>query len=78
MKLSNWDGWSNKSAPISCGHMVKLDHRSSVLTVVNRFSNLMVEVFGQELGVGARSAVGMATLPMNTPVEVEAVFQISD
>ena len=48
------------------------------VTVVNGFSNLMMEVFGQELGVGARSAVGMATLPMNTPVEVEAVFQISD
>eukprot|EP00092_Neocalanus_flemingeri_P016687 GFUD01018050.1.p1 GENE.GFUD01018050.1~~GFUD01018050.1.p1 ORF type:complete len:161 (+),score=48.18 GFUD01018050.1:37-519(+) len=46
------------------------------VTVVNGFSNLMMEVFGPELGVGARSAVGMATLPQNTPVEVEAVFQI--
>ena len=48
------------------------------VTVINGFSNLMMEVFGPELGVGARSAVGMATLPMNTPVEVEAVFQIVD
>ena len=48
------------------------------VTVVNGFSNLMMEVFGPELGVGARSAVGMATLPLNTPVEVEAVFQIVD
>lgn len=45
--------------------------------VINGFSNLMMDVFGPENGVGARSAVGMATLPMNTPVEVEAIFEIS-
>merc|ERR1711892_26493 len=45
--------------------------------VINGFSNLMMDVFGPDNGVGARSAVGMATLPMNTPVEVEAIFEIS-
>jgi enamine deaminase RidA (YjgF/YER057c/UK114 family) len=44
-------------------------------SVVNGFSDLMVEVFG-EAGRGARSAVGAGTLPFNIAVEVEAIFQI--
>ncbi len=44
--------------------------------VINGFSNLMKEVFGPEAGVGARSAVGMGSLPMDMAIEVEAVFQI--
>ena len=44
--------------------------------VVNGFSDLMVEVFGDRAGKGARSAVGMASLPGGIPVEVEAVFQV--
>lgn len=43
--------------------------------VINGFSELMAEVFGEENGIGARSAVGM-TLPSNIPVEVEAVFEL--
>jgi enamine deaminase RidA (YjgF/YER057c/UK114 family) len=43
--------------------------------VINGFSDLMVEVFG-ETGKGARSAVGMGSLPMNIPVEVEAIFEV--
>lgn len=46
--------------------------------VVNGFSDLMVEVFGEERGKGARSAVGMGSLPSGIPVEVEAIFEISD
>jgi enamine deaminase RidA (YjgF/YER057c/UK114 family) len=44
--------------------------------VINGFSDLMVEVFGEEAGKGARSAVGMASLPAGIPVEIEAVFQV--
>jgi enamine deaminase RidA (YjgF/YER057c/UK114 family) len=44
--------------------------------VINGFSELMVEVFGQEAGKGARSAVGMNSLPSNIPVEIEAIFQV--
>ena len=44
--------------------------------VVNGFSDLMVQVFGDIAGKGARSAVGMASLPGGIPVEVEAIFQI--
>jgi enamine deaminase RidA (YjgF/YER057c/UK114 family) len=44
--------------------------------VINGFSDLMVEVFGEEAGKGARSAVGMSSLPGGIPVEIEAVFQV--
>ncbi|UJH67577.1 RidA family protein [Allomuricauda sp. SCSIO 65647] len=43
--------------------------------VINGFSELMVEVFGEENGVGVRSAVGMM-LPDNIPVEIEAMFEL--
>ncbi len=44
--------------------------------VVNGFSDLMVDVFGDKAGKGARSAVGMAALPGGIPVEVEIIFQV--
>jgi enamine deaminase RidA (YjgF/YER057c/UK114 family) len=43
--------------------------------VINGFSELMAEVFGDDNGIGVRSAVGMF-LPMNIAVEVEAVFEL--
>src|SRR5262245_61831747 len=44
--------------------------------VINGFSDLMVEVFGKEHGIGARSAVGMGSLPGGIPVEIECIFQV--
>ncbi len=44
-------------------------------TVMNGFSDLMVEVFG-ESGRHARSAIGVSELPNNIPVEVELVLEI--
>jgi enamine deaminase RidA (YjgF/YER057c/UK114 family) len=44
--------------------------------VVNGASDLMVEVFG-EAGRHARSAVGVASLPLNACVEVEGIFEIA-
>jgi enamine deaminase RidA (YjgF/YER057c/UK114 family) len=44
--------------------------------VINGFSELMAEVFGEDNGVGARSAVGMGALPNNIPVEVECIFEV--
>jgi enamine deaminase RidA (YjgF/YER057c/UK114 family) len=44
--------------------------------VINGFSDLMAQVFGEEAGVGARSAVGMGSLPMNIPVEIECIFEV--
>jgi enamine deaminase RidA (YjgF/YER057c/UK114 family) len=45
--------------------------------VINGCSELFAEVFGPDNGVGARSAVGMGSLPGNIPVEIEAIFEIS-
>jgi enamine deaminase RidA (YjgF/YER057c/UK114 family) len=44
--------------------------------VVNGFSDLMVEVFGEAIGKHARSAVGMAGLPFNNAVEVEMIVEV--
>lgn len=45
--------------------------------VINGFSDLFVEVFG-DAGRGARSAVGMAMLPYQIAVEVEMVLEVED
>jgi enamine deaminase RidA (YjgF/YER057c/UK114 family) len=44
--------------------------------VINGFSELMAEVFGEDAGVGARSAVGMGSLPGNIAVEIECIFEV--
>lgn len=44
--------------------------------VVNGASDLMVEVFGQEIGSHARFAVGAPALPLGIAVEVDGVFEI--
>jgi enamine deaminase RidA (YjgF/YER057c/UK114 family) len=46
--------------------------------VVNGCSELLAEVFGPDRGVGARSAIGVGSLPLGVPVEIEAVFEIAD
>lgn len=45
--------------------------------VANGCSDLLVEVFGDK-GKHARSAVGMAALPLNVPVEIEMVVEVAD
>jgi enamine deaminase RidA (YjgF/YER057c/UK114 family) len=44
--------------------------------VINGFSDLMVEVFGEAIGKHARSAVGMAELPVGIPVEIEMIVEV--
>ena len=44
--------------------------------VINGFSDLMVQVFGEAIGKHARSAVGMAALPMGIPVEIEMILEV--
>lgn len=44
--------------------------------VINGFSELLVEIWGPDKGVGARSAVGSNSLPGNIAVEIEAVFAL--
>lgn len=44
--------------------------------VVNGFTDLIVEVYGEERGLAARSAIGVPELPAGIPVEVEAIVAI--
>lgn len=46
--------------------------------VVNGCSELMAQVFGDDVGVGTRSAVGVAALPLGVIVEIEGIFEIDD
>ena len=45
--------------------------------VINGFSELFAQVFGPDHGVGARSAVGMGSLPTNIAVEIEMIVELS-
>jgi len=45
-------------------------------SVINGCSELFAQVFGAENGIGARSAVGMGSLPGNIAVEIEAIFEL--
>lgn len=44
--------------------------------VINGCSELFAKVWGDDNGIGVRSAVGMGSLPDNIPVEVEALFEL--
>ena len=44
--------------------------------VINGCSELFAQVFGEEAGIGARSAVGMGPLPGNIAVEIEVIFEL--
>lgn len=44
--------------------------------IINGCSELFAEVWGQDNGIGVRSAVGMGSLPDNIPVEIEALFEL--
>jgi enamine deaminase RidA (YjgF/YER057c/UK114 family) len=44
--------------------------------VINGCSELFAKVWGEEHGIGVRSAVGMGSLPDNIPVEIEVMFEL--
>jgi enamine deaminase RidA (YjgF/YER057c/UK114 family) len=44
--------------------------------VMNGCSEFMLEVFGEEVGPHARSAVGVNVLPLGVPVEIEAIIEV--
>jgi enamine deaminase RidA (YjgF/YER057c/UK114 family) len=44
--------------------------------VINGCSELFAEVWGDDAGIGARSAVGMGPLPGNIAVEIEGIFEL--
>ena len=45
--------------------------------VINGCSELFTKVWGEENGIGVRSAVGMGSLPDNIPVEIEVMFELA-
>ena len=44
--------------------------------VINGFSDLIIELYGPETGAHARSAIGVAELPFDIPVEIEGEIEI--
>jgi enamine deaminase RidA (YjgF/YER057c/UK114 family) len=44
--------------------------------IINGCSELFAAVWGEENGIGVRSAVGFGSLPDNIPVEIEAMFEL--
>jgi hypothetical protein len=46
--------------------------------VINGFSDLILELYGPEVGAHSRSAVGLAELPFNIPVEIEGDVELRD
>ncbi len=46
-------------------------------SVINGFSDLILDVFGPQVGAHSRSAVGMAELPFDIPVEIEAEVELA-
>jgi hypothetical protein len=45
--------------------------------VINGFSELVLELFGADIGAHSRTAVGLAELPFNIPVEIEGEVEFS-
>jgi enamine deaminase RidA (YjgF/YER057c/UK114 family) len=45
--------------------------------IINGCSELFAKVWGEDSGIGVRSAVGMGSLPDNIPVEIEAIFELA-
>ena len=45
-------------------------------SVINGFSDLIIELFGPDIGAHSRSAVGMAELPVDIPVEIEGEVEL--
>lgn len=46
--------------------------------VLNPFSDVVIDVFGRDVGAHARTAIGVATVPLNLPLVVSAEVQLSE
>ncbi len=65
-------GWCRVHGMINCAP--RFDNTPAVL---NGFTDLILDIFGKEVGAHARTAVGVAGLPLNFPVEIEAEVLIT-
>ena len=70
--LNRLTGWCRVHGMINCNSGF-----SDTPSVLNGFTDLIIEVFGEEIGRHSRTAVGVAGLPINFPVEVEAEVMVS-
>ena len=48
-----------------------------VPAVINGASEFLIELFGEEIGKHARTAVGVAELPLDAPVEIDMVVEVA-
>ncbi|RMA44187.1 RidA family protein [Rhodophyticola porphyridii] len=70
--LSRVAGWSRVFGMVNSAPGYDQQH-----LVINGFSDLIVDVFGAEVGRHARSAIGVAGLPMNFAIEIEAELSLA-
>lgn len=59
----------------TAGYVASAEGFTDHPAVVNGASQLLIDIFGEEAGRGARIAIGVAELPFNVPVEVEFMFE---
>ena len=59
------------------GHINAVAGYSQTTAVMNPASELILELFGHEIGVHARTAIGVSALPLNLPVVISAEVEIS-
>ena len=72
-ELDRVSGWVKALGLVNCAPGF-----SAIPAVVNGFSDLVLELWGPEAGAHARSAIGVAELPFDMPVEVEAIVEIKE
>lgn len=65
-------GWVKALGMVRCG-----PEFGQHPAVINGFSDLIIEVFGPEVGAHTRSAVGLTSLPWGMPVEIEGEVRLS-
>jgi enamine deaminase RidA (YjgF/YER057c/UK114 family) len=70
--LDRITGWCRVLGMVNCAPRF-----ANPPAVINGFTDLILEVFGHDVGSHARSAIGVAGLPLNFPVEIEAEVMIS-
>jgi enamine deaminase RidA (YjgF/YER057c/UK114 family) len=54
-----------------------VDGFTKTTDVANGFSDLILSLYGHDVGIHARSAIGVQALPVNLPVIIDAVVEIS-
>lgn len=60
------------------GFVASADNFVMQPAVVNAASQMLVDIFGEENGLAARSAIGVNVLPGNIPVEIEMLIELKD